>query len=170
MAKTHWKKLTNPDYLGAYSIDEGQDIILTIKAIREERITGADGKKEDCVIAYFVEPSKPMILNKTNMKTLEKLCKTPFIEDWAGRSIQIGVERVKAFGDVVDALRVRAFFPRVQSNQPILCADCGAILEGIPGKMNADQMAQYTLKKYGRILCGSCATKEAEVQKGNDVL
>lgn len=25
MSKTHWKKLTNPDYLGAYAFDPGEE-------------------------------------------------------------------------------------------------------------------------------------------------
>jgi hypothetical protein len=41
---------------------------------------------------------------------LEKLFKTPYIEDWSGRKIQIGVESVKAFGDVVDASEFGSFF------------------------------------------------------------
>lgn len=36
MSKTHWKKLTNPNYLGAYSIDDGKDIVLTIKNVANE--------------------------------------------------------------------------------------------------------------------------------------
>ena len=27
MAKTHWKRLTNPDYLGAYALEDGKDMI-----------------------------------------------------------------------------------------------------------------------------------------------
>ena len=30
MAKTHYKKFLNPDYLGAYALEDGLDIILTI--------------------------------------------------------------------------------------------------------------------------------------------
>ena len=67
---THWKKLTNPNYLGAYSIENGQDLILTIKYVQEEKVIGTDGKKDDCVVCYFVENAKPMILNATNMKTI----------------------------------------------------------------------------------------------------
>ena len=44
---THWKKLTNPDYLGAYSIEDGKDLILTIAYVRQEKVIGTDGKKED---------------------------------------------------------------------------------------------------------------------------
>ena len=71
---THWKKLTNPDYLGAYALENGQDIILTIGYVREEKVTGTDGKKDDCVVCHFSEHGvKPMILNSTNMKTISKI-------------------------------------------------------------------------------------------------
>ena len=70
--KTHWKKLTNPDYLGAYALEDGKDMIVTIKVVRPEMITGQNGQKEECVVAHFDGDVKPMILNKTNMKAIEK--------------------------------------------------------------------------------------------------
>ena len=45
MAQTHWKKLHNPDFLGAYSLDPGKDLIATIKTVRNEQVIGSDGKK-----------------------------------------------------------------------------------------------------------------------------
>ncbi len=159
--KTHWKKLQNPDYLGAYALNPGEDIIVTIKTVRVEKVIGTDGKKEECSVLYFAEQGiKPMILNVTNAKTIQKLFRTPYIEEWAGRKIQIGVESVKAFGDVVDALRVRPYLPRVAVTASV-CADCGAVIEGA-GKMNPAQMAQYTQDKYGKPLCAACATRAAE--------
>ena len=70
---THWKKLTNPNYLGAYSFSEGEEKILTIKEVKTELVKGEDGKDEQCTIAYFAENEKPMILNKTNCKIIQKL-------------------------------------------------------------------------------------------------
>lgn len=105
--KTHWKKLTNPDYLGAYSLDEGKDLILTIKEVRREMVTGADGKKEECTVAHFVQKAKPMILNVTNCKAITKAYDTPYIEEWAGVSVRIYVAKVKAFGETVEALRIK---------------------------------------------------------------
>ena len=157
MAKTHWKKLTNPDYLGAYALDDGKDVILTISYVREEKVTGSDGKKDDCVACHFSERVKPMILNSTNMKTITKLFGTPYIEDWSGRRIQIGIEKVKAFGDVVDALRVRKFIPA--ENVP-KCESCGGEIQP-RGNNSAEQIAAYTKKKYGQALCSACATRMA---------
>ena len=45
--KTHWKKLQNPDYLGAYALENGKDLIATIKTVGLEMIIGADGKKRN---------------------------------------------------------------------------------------------------------------------------
>lgn len=157
MAKTHWKKLTNPDYLGAYALDDGKDVILTISYVREEKVTGSDGKKDDCVVCHFSERVKPMILNSTNMKTITKLFGTPYIEDWSGRRIQIGIEKVKAFGDVVDALRVRKFIPA--ENVP-KCESCGGEIQP-RGNNSAEQIAAYTKKKYGQARCSACATRMA---------
>lgn len=157
MAKTHWKKLTNPDYLGAYALDDGKDVILTISYVREEKVTGSDGKKDDCVVCHFSERVKPMILNSTNMKTITKLFGTPYIEDWSGRRIQIGIEKVKAFGDVVDALRVRKFIPA--ENVP-KCESCSGEIQP-RGNMDAASMAKYTAQKYGKALCAACATQLA---------
>ena len=164
MAKTHWKKLTNPDYLGAYALDDGKDVILTISYVREEKVTGSDGKKDDCVVCHFSERVKPMILNSTNMKTITKLFGTPYIEDWSGRRIQIGIEKVKAFGDVVDALRVRKFIPA--ENVP-KCESCGGEIQP-RGNTSAEQLALYTKSKYGRALCAACATKLAAEVKNAD--
>lgn len=108
--KTHWKKLTNPDYIGAYFLNPGEDLIVQIDRVEHAVITGADGKKDEANIAHLVG-HKPFILNSTNQKSIEKALKSPYIEDWAGKYIQLYSARVKAFGDTVDALRVRLTAP-----------------------------------------------------------
>lgn len=161
--KTHYKKLLNPDYLGAYALEDGRDIILTIRAVKQDTVTGTDSKKEDCSVCHFKENVKPMILNATNSKTIAKLFGSPYVEDWIGKPIQIGIEKVRAFGDVWDALRVRPFHPQV-GVIPTICADCGASIEAA-GKLTPAETAAYTHQKYGRPLCARCATAEAEKRR-----
>ena len=38
MNKTHWKKLTNPNYLGSWDFQPGEIRTLTIKEVREEPV------------------------------------------------------------------------------------------------------------------------------------
>lgn len=119
--KTHWKKQHNYNYIGSYSLPVGQDMVLTIKEMHPEEITGTGGRKEQGFVCHFIEPQKPMILNKTNCKIIEKLYGTPFIEDWVGKKIQLYVETgVEAFGTVVDALRIRPQIPGGKSTEKIL--------------------------------------------------
>ena len=161
---THWKKLMNPDYLGSYALEPGQDLIVTIKSVCNEEVTGSDGKKDICSVIHFVENVKPMILNATNNKTIAKLFKTPYIEKWSGRKIQIYTEKVKAFGEIWDALRIRPYLP---VEKELICADCGEKIEAF-GKSSAEVVAKHTLKTYGRMLCSKCATKAANANKPTD--
>lgn len=155
---THWKKLHNPNYLGAFSFDPGKDMILTIKYTAEETVVGTDGSKEDCMVIHFVEPALPLICNVTNAKTISNVLKSPYVEQWAGRKIQLYVTNVRAFGETVDAVRVRPYPPKVEN--PI-CSECGKAVESF-GKMTAQQVAQYSEQKYGRIVCTACGKKLSE--------
>lgn len=106
---THWKKLTNPNYIGAHDLQPGQEVKITIDTVSKEPVKGPDGKEEMCVVAKLkgTATGKPMILNKTNMKIIAKVLDTPYIEEWSGKSVIIYAAKVKAFGELVDALRVK---------------------------------------------------------------
>lgn len=107
--KTHWKQLTDPRFIGAYALPEGHDIVVTIQSVQKETITMMGGKKEDHSLMYLAG-HKPMILNVTNQKTLEKLY-GPYIEDWAGKQVTLFASTVKLGSDMVECLRIRAKVP-----------------------------------------------------------
>ena len=104
----HWKKQFNYDYLGSYSLDGKKEAVVTITKLDTDKVTGQQGRKEDCFVVYFKEFDKPMILNRTNAKAIEKVSGSGLVEDWAGTQVTLYVEQgVKAFGEIVDALRIR---------------------------------------------------------------
>jgi hypothetical protein len=71
---------------------------------------------------------------------------------------------VKAFGDVYDALRICPRIPVAPTETaPVLCEECGKPIQA-QGGMSPEQVAAYTAKKYGKRICGACAT--ALAQKG----
>lgn len=104
----------NYNYLGAYSLTAGKDMIVTIKETKTETVKNNKGENETCFICYFTDSPKPMILNKTNCKAIEKLYGTPFIEEWVGKKIQLYSTMVRAFGTETDCLRIRDFKPEAQ--------------------------------------------------------
>jgi ribosomal protein L34E len=175
--KTHWRKLYNPNYIGAWSLDDGKngykEVTATIAKIDTETITGTDGKRDDCGVAYFKENQisgvemKPLVLNATMFKTLESLFKSPYKEDWEGRRITLYVERnVKAFGSVTDAIRIKKTLPREQGAPK--CLDCGGEITATE-KMNAAQVVAFGQKRYGKALCPKCLKKLMDAEKPETV-
>lgn len=166
MSLTHWKKLENPEYIGAYAFQPGETKTVTIRSVGREMVTGPDGKSEECTVVRFQENEKPLILNVTNAKMVSRLAGSPYIEQWPGTAIILGVEKVKAFGDVVDAVRVQRQKPvQPEQGKPIpACQDCGGPIEGTE-KVSARAIVTAGIKKYGAPLCVNCALKRAEKQK-----
>jgi hypothetical protein len=116
---THWKRYRNPDYFGAYCFNyAGEERTLTIKMARKETIKGSDGKKQECLVVHWAENEKPFIINATNAKAITKVAKTPYVERWVGIRITLYVAQISAFGEDVEALRVRPFPPAPLQNQP----------------------------------------------------
>jgi len=160
LEKTPWKKIvSDPNYIGEADFREGEEKILTIKNVNQnETVTTAEGKSQKAVL-HFVEPgNKPMILNVARSKAIEKVTKSKFVEDWPGFKIQLYIEDgIKAFGEVVSAVRVRPFKPKEPKHEPIPpCTDCGGEIKAAMGK-SAEFMAAYTTRHYGVPLCAECA-------------
>ena len=104
---THWKKLQNPLYLGSYDFQPNEERTVTVKDVKREMVKGQDGTEEHTIV-HFVEDYKPMIMNATNSKMLTKLSESPYVEKWIGTSFKLVVVKIKAFGEFIDALRIKS--------------------------------------------------------------
>lgn len=136
--KTHWKRLINPDYIGAYALNEGEDLTVKIDYVQVEEITGTGGKKEHCTVAHLVN-EKPMILNVTNSKTIAKLY-GPYIEDWQGQLITLFASTTRLAGETVECLRIR---PKVAERKAKPISDTrldAAIKSIIEGTYTTDKL------------------------------
>jgi hypothetical protein len=109
---THYKKLRNPNYIGSYELMTGSEpieLVVTIESAAKEMVQNGD-KKEEAMVVYL-KGQKPMIVNATNAKAITSALGTPYVEQWAGKRITLYVAKIKAFGETVDALRVRKDAP-----------------------------------------------------------
>ena len=123
MTKTHWKKLYNPNYFGAWCFEPGKDMVLTVDHVIQEVVSDEKGRKEQCMVVYFRERgAKPMICNKTNSKSLEKLAGSPYIEDWAGVKLQLYVDHNVRFGSPCCRNRIHSVL--LKSSIPDRCKLC----------------------------------------------
>ena len=156
----------NPNYLGSWDLEDvpGQELTLTIEQIKDEEVV-TNGKTECCTACHWTDKTyKPMILNVTNKKILCKLYKTKDTDKLKGKAVVIGIDKVKAFGDIHDALRIRKRIPQTNSAALPKCENCK---KGITASnnMTPEQLAAYTKRKYGKCLCAECATAAKGEQK-----
>ena len=163
MSKTHWKSLTAAEYLGAFSVPDGKDLVLTIDKVVKERVTGNNGKKEDLMVCHFKErDALPMIVNKTNAKTITKVVGSPFVEEWSGHKIALYADTTRFGGDIVECLRIRPTEAAAPTQtETIFCEECGQEIKSAYNRTPA-QIAESTFKKYGKKLCADCATKASQ--------
>ena len=109
---THYRKVFNSPYLSAADVPD--PIILTVARVSQD-IDKTKKTKLAMNTAYFVEQEirpgeklKPMILNATNSKVMDKICRSPYIEDWKNVEIIVAsVQGIKFGNDVVDGLRIQ---------------------------------------------------------------
>tara|TARA_R110000787_G_scaffold7178_8_gene24730 strand:+ start:503 stop:1009 length:507 start_codon:yes stop_codon:yes gene_type:complete len=116
MSKQHWRTFHETEFLGASDLQEKEieELIVKIDSALSKVVKDEKGRDEIVLTCSFEGITKPMILNATNCKAIEKVSGSPFIENWKGTNLTIFIKTgIKAFGKVVDGLRVREFAPKI---------------------------------------------------------
>lgn len=116
------------EFLGAPDL-QGKEVTLTISKLKQEEIPTDRGPETKWVM-HFVEMearvkanpkalNRRMVLNRTAAKTITKLY-GPETNDWVGKRITLYATQCKAFGEVVDCIRIRKHVPsaKVKGNLP----------------------------------------------------
>jgi len=149
--KTHWKKTMNPNYLGAYALEPNQDLIVEITEVKTESVMNADGRNEECLVAHLKD-QKPLIVNKTNAKAIAKVCGSNYIEDWKGKQIALYISNVKAFGELVEAIRVRTVAPKAKSKRKLNDDDFKKLVKAVAdgSYLLEDAVANFVLNDSQR--------------------
>ena len=167
--KVHWKKVvSDPTYIGEADFEPGEEKVLTIASVNQkETVTTQEGKSVKAVV-HWVEKEKAMILNVARSKAIQKVVGSPYLDEWVGKKVQLYIDdKVKAFGEIVSAVRVRPYAPKANSTEPIICESCGKQVEAAYG-LNPEQLVESTKKKFGKRLCKDCALAESERRKSEE--
>lgn len=103
---SHYRKFFDSDYIGAYDLEDG-DKVLTIEAVGRETIFVPQSNTEETkFVLRFKEARKAMVCNRTNADTIAELHGTD-ADQWVGKQITLYPAKVKAFGKVQEAIRIR---------------------------------------------------------------
>lgn len=96
-------------YLTASDLN-GKPFTLTITKVTMEEMITHDNKKVQKPVVWFEKATKGFVLNVTNAKIIVALYGDE-TNDWRGKRITIYPTKVRAFGEMQDAIRVREELP-----------------------------------------------------------
>jgi hypothetical protein len=99
------KLLFPSDYLAAVEF-QGKDVTLTVASLETDTLQMRDGGEETKWVMRFKETEKKLVLNTTNAESIGEIHGTD-AGKWKGKKVTFYPARVKAFGAIVDAIRVR---------------------------------------------------------------
>lgn len=110
MAKTNFRQIVNPDFIGAYTLDNQDngynEVAGTILRCELREVTDMSGKAMRIVATNTL--GKPMIIKATNGKVLQEITGSKYFEDWVNVPVIFWVAlNVKSPQGRVDALRLK---------------------------------------------------------------
>lgn len=150
-------------FLGGWSFENG-DETLTIKSIGEEELYDAEtGGKKKGLVVHFYEKDLPMVLNVTNAEMIATVCGSDKLADWIGHKVVVGTSKVKAFGKIHDAIRVRETVP---DETEYKCEECGAVIKPTKSKQPSE-LAEIAKRNTGKVLCIDCMKKFKDEQEAS---
>lgn len=153
-------KIIDPNFLNAELIGEpGAYITVTIKDIDyREAFNKKTNQSEMRQALIFEGDMKPLLLNKTNAKTLKRLFSPneDKPENCLGKTIELYVERTKVGREMTTGIRIR-------EHHGIVCERCGKEIRPMSGK-SAAEIAEIAKRNTGSVMCVDCmrAYKEAQ--------
>jgi hypothetical protein len=136
-------------YLGAYSLEKDgkyDAVIVTIESIYVGDFL-SQGGKEKRPFAKFKEFEKPMVINRTNFKRLEKFFQSFDPTLYAEKQIVLGVENVSSPEGMVPALRFSTRPLPVAQKPELPAAALAKAIESVKsGKRSIEDIeAKYSL-------------------------
>ena len=92
-------------YMKASDLPEDGSMSLTIDKVTIEEM-GKDQQAKPVI--HFIDHDKSFVVNKTNGNTIANVLGSRRFADWKGQQISLGRAEVEAFGEMVEAIRVRS--------------------------------------------------------------
>lgn len=156
-----WDKIIDNNFINAELIGEiGAERIVTITDIDWAELFNPKTNTKESKVCCFFEECKPMVLNKTNAKTLKKLfggsVDNPSM--CVGKKVILYVIPVQVGKNVTTGIRIKEYSEE-------LCADCGQPIKATSTK-SVKEVIDISMRNCGRQLCLACMQKEAAKQKG----
>lgn len=157
-----WEKILDPNFINAELIGSvGAERVVTIKDIDLAEVFNQKSNSKDKKQTLFLEECKPMVLNKTNTKSLMKIFGSDDPQKCVGHKITLYVAPVKVAGQQTTGIRIKEY-----NEIQIKCEKCGNIIKPLQTKSVAE-LVEISKKNFKKALCNDCM-KEIAKENGEN--
>lgn len=154
-----WEKILDPNFINAELIGPvGSERVVTIRDIDFRETYNQKTRAKEQKQSLILDECKPMVLNKTNTKTLIKLFGSSKPADCIGEKIVLYVVDVKVGGEPTTGIRIKEY-------SETKCEECGKPIRPTASK-NVAELVEISKRNTGRVLCVACMRKAKEAQNG----
>lgn len=84
----HFEALFNSTYLRWFDLNGSAHVVTIQKVVRDVELTMRGGKKDKKPIIHFAERNKPLVMNKTNMRSIADLHGVQ-PSKWIGKQVEL---------------------------------------------------------------------------------
>jgi len=155
-----WEKIIDPNFINAELIGEvGTEKVVTIKDIDYRECFDQKTNSKIQKMSLIFEECKPMVLNKTNSKTLKKLFSPNSDEpqNCIGHKVTLYVVGLHVGGKSTTGIRIKEFSEEK-------CPVCGKVILPYAGK-TVSEIKEISQRNLGKVMCGECMSKQAKEKK-----
>lgn len=155
-----WEKVIDPNFINAELLGSvGAEKVVTITDIEYAECYDEKTKSKVQKQSLFFNECKPMVLNKTNAKTLKKLFSpdddNP--KNCIGKKVVLYVVALKVAGKPTTGIRIKEY-------SEVKCEECGKPISPYAGHGIAE-VIDISNRNFGKCLCGECMNKKAKENK-----
>lgn len=100
------------NYVGGWTFADGEKTWTIRDVVADVVKNHKDGSEEEKILVFFKESDLPLVLNSTNNDSISLAVGSSAFDKWIGKRVTLYTKKVKAFGDVWDAVRIRDEAPK----------------------------------------------------------
>lgn len=104
----HFKKCFDPRFLGSWDFEDGKEMEVTIKEVKQEEVH--DERKGDIqkYVVYFDEGKRGLVLSPVKGQQIADVTGEAHVEKWTGKKITLyGTNCKGKGGEMVPCIRVK---------------------------------------------------------------
>ena len=148
-----WEKILDPNFINAELIGPpDSERVVTIKDVDFREAYDMKTNTKSMKQTLILEECKPLILNKTNRKTLLRIFGKEDPRFCVGHKIVLYVIATKVGGKPTTGIRIKEY-------TEMKCDMCGDVISPAAGR-TVDQIVEISMRNTGKRLCLKCMRKE----------